>query len=524
MCRLSRVQLPDGGIVAYNRDVKTRPLFLAPLTTLYLLIPVPIFAFGWLRPLFAWPTVAVAVLGMGAAARALVLAGREASWGAIKRNLSWLWPALLLVSAWVAFSGIGGLGLQNGDYRMHNALLKALILDPWPLRITFDGQVVSIVYYLGYYLPAAAFGKLFGWRAANAFIFAWALAGVWLSFLWFGRMVGNPGHGRRSWRLVAVALVFCLASGMDVMGYYCYQANPFEWGKHLEHWADVIQYTSQSALLYWVPQHTLAAWLVAGLTFACLDDVRTFRYLGLAIAASVLWSPFGMVGIAPYLLGLLIVFLRRKQIRALLEPLSLCLNAASLWLAAVHLLYISSNQYEFPSGLLWNLVRDRGEYASTLGVFWLLEFALLAGAVAWLARALGRNGAGVAKARWGVFAWACLVLTGLPLFKMGYSNDLVMRGSIPSLLVLWAFAARVLLDAVQRLKQWRVALPFALLVLLLLVGSYTSLSEIGRSISRARFEPPALDTVKPVAEATYPHIVAQRIGRDDTLFYRFLGR
>lgn len=44
----------------------------------------------------------------------------------------------------------------------------------------------SLVYTVGYYLPAAAFGKVFtgmseaaGWAAANAALFAWALAGVW---------------------------------------------------------------------------------------------------------------------------------------------------------------------------------------------------------------------------------------------------------------------------------------------------------------------------------------------------------
>jgi len=504
--------------------MNTRPSSLSPLTTLYLLIPVPFFAFGWLRPPFAWLTMAVAVLGMGAAIYALVPAGKQVSWQKIKPALRSFWPALLLIIAWTAFSGIGGFGLQNGDYKSHNALFKALIFDTWPLRMTFEGEVVNVVYYVGYYLPAAAFGKLFGWQAANIFVFAWALAGIWLSFLWFGRMAGNLGEGRRWWKLLVAALVFCIASGMDVIGYYGYQGNPFEWGKHIEIWAKPVQYTSQTALIYWVPQHTLAAWLVAGLTFACLEDVRDFRYLGLAISASVLWSPFGMVGIAPYLLGLLIVFLWRKQLPALLKLSSLSLNIASLWLAAVNLLYISSNQYDFPSGLLWNMVKDRGEYVSVLVVFLLLEFVLPAGAIIWLARVLRRDEDGAQKMPWGVFALASLVLMVLPLFKMGYNNDIVMRGSIPSLLVLWAFAVHMLVDAVQHLKHRRVILPFAVLVIFLLVGSYTSFSEIGRSAYRMKFGAPALDKVKPMAEATYPHIVAQRIGEDDTPFYRYLGR
>lgn len=504
--------------------MNTRPSFLAPLTTFYLLVPVPFFAFGWLRYPFDWLTAAIAILGMGVTACVLVPASRQASWDKLKPLLRSFWPALLLILIWTGLSGIGGFGLQNGDYKSHNALLKTLIFDAWPLRITFEGEVVNIVYYVGYYLPAAAFGKLFGWTAANIFIFIWALAGVWLSFSWFRRIGGNSREEQCWWKLLLGALVFCIASGMDVIGYYGYQTNPFEWGEHIEHWADVVQYTSQTALLYWVPQHTLAAWLVAGLTYDCLDDAHSFRYLGLAIAASVLWSPFGMAGIAPYLLGLLIVFVWKKQFRALFEFSSLPLNIASLWLAATHLLYISSNQYDFPSGLLWNLVQDRSKYVSTLVVFWLLEFVLLTGVLVWLAYEIRRHENGASKMQWGVLALASLVLMVLPLFKMGYSNDIVMRGSIPSLLVLWAFATRVLLDATQHLKHRRVALPFALLVLFLLIGSYTSFSEIGRSVYRMRLGPPALGTVKPMAEASYPHIVAQRIGLDDTLFYRYLGR
>ena len=190
----------------------------------------------------------------------------------------------------------------------------------------------------------------------------------------------------------------------------------------------------------------------------------------------------------------------------------------------MHLFYISSNQYDFPSGLLWNLAKDRSEYLSILVAFWLLEFVLPACTVLWLARALRHNEDGISKIRWGMFALAGLILMILPLFKMGYSNDIVMRGSIPSLMILWAFAARVLLDATRYLKRWQIALPFAVLAIFLLIGSYTSFSEIGRSVYRMRFGPPALDTVKPIAESTYPHIVAQRIGQDDTFFYRYLGR
>ena len=503
--------------------------FLASLSVIYLLIPVVFFAWGWLR----WPIALVTTLVAGAT---VAVAARDA-WSAWKDKenrpttrelLSALWPALVVVTAWLFASGIGGFGQQTGDYDSHNALLRGLIFEPWPLRMNIEGQTVNMVYYIGYYLPAAAFGKLFGWGAANIFHFLWAWLGVWLAFLWFWRICGVQG---RRGKLLVLAFIFCLASGMDVIGYYLYFSNPFAWGQHIEVWAKLFQFSSQTSLLYWVPQQTLPAWLVAGLTFDCLKNPRTFRYLGMAAAACVLWSPFGSLGIVPYLVGVVIALLVMKQARTLFHPLSIALNLGSLWVGAVHILYISSNKLAFPIGLLWNLVEDRPAYLRTAFVFWALELAIIAVTAALLMRSIRRARREEAdesdpglRSQWGFFVTACVVLTVLPLFQMGYNNDLVMRSSIPSLFFLWAFTARALLDAKPYLRKRKVALPFALLLLFLVVGSYTSLSEIGRSIYSYHFGPPDLKDVKTVEDASYPYIVAQRIGKEDTFFYRYLGR
>ena len=63
-----------------------------------------------------------------------------------------------------------------------------------------------------------------------------------------------------------------------------------------------------------------------------------------------------------------------------------------------------------------------------------------------------------------------------------------------------------------------------LLIGLLLVGSYTSLSEISRSVTLYHFGPPAISSVKSIANANADYIVAQRIGNSDALFFRRLGR
>jgi hypothetical protein len=69
-----------------------------------------------------------------------------------------------------------------------------------------------------------------------------------------------------------------------------------------------------------------------------------------------------------------------------------------------------------------------------------------------------------------------------------------------------------------------VAAIHALVICLLLIGSCTSLAEVISSGGQYHFGPPDPAEVKPIATATYPHIVAQRIGRNNAPFLRLLGR
>lgn len=502
-------------------QARASTLPLGGLTTTYLLLPALLFAWGWLRTPYAAAVTLVAGIVIFFALRD---AWRERDRAPFRQRLRLLWPALLLLLAWLLLSGVGGFGLQNGDYKSSNALLRGLIESDWPLRIEFQRQTVHVVYYLGYFLPAAVVGKAFGWEAANIFIFFWTLAGVLLAFGWFLRLTGAPA---RRWAALSLAALFCLASGLDAVGHYLDPETTFQWGAHIENWAKLFQFSSQTTLLFWVPQQALAAWLMAGLALACIDDPRLVRYLGVAVAAGVLWTPFGVVGTAPYLLAAGMTLLVRKQARTLFAPLSVGLNLGAALMAVIHSLYISSNRYAFPIGLLWNLAEDRQAYLRTTLAFWWLEFGLLAICAAAI-HILLRRGAETDQKKAGLpptwFGLIGLILSILLLFKMGFNNDLVMRASVPSLFYFWVFVGQAFAGAAPPPRRgWTLALRM-LLLLLLLVGSYTSLSEIIRSVNNYHVGPPPLDKVRPMAEATYPHIVAQRIGNDEALFFRLLGR
>ncbi|MBN1303608.1 MAG: hypothetical protein JXA13_04170 [Anaerolineales bacterium] len=510
-------------------DEKRIPI-LSTLSLVYLLIPILLYAFGWLREPFAWITTVLVVVVMTFAGRDLLAAWkdrRERSGKEWYSSFKPILPAGVVVLAWVFLSGTGGFGLQNGDYHASNALFKALIDTPWPLQAVVDHQMYKIVYYVAYYLPAAAVGKLLGWGAANVFIFLWTVIGIFLSFSWFWKVSAV----KKDWKqLLALAVLFCLASGMDWYGYYILHHNPFELGKHIERWTTFyLQYTSQTALLFWVPQHTIAAWLITGLTIDSLHCPQQFKYLGMAIAASMLWSPFGVVGVALYLLIVGMILLVRKAWQALFNPQSLVFNLFSIWLAFVNMLYLSSNEYEFPNDWMWNVIDDKAELIGEWLAFWLLEFGLLVMVVLVLMLVLKKTGkfvqpqAGSGAPLYLFFA-AIVILIVLPTYKMGYNNDFVMRVSIPSTFIMWAVVGRLVLSVEFNAWPKAALVLWAVILVIVMSGWVTSLSEIGRSVARYHFGPPDISKVVTIETANKPHTVQQRLGTEDTFFYQNIGK
>jgi len=465
------------------------------------------------------------------------------------KSISWFVPAGAVVATWLFLSGTGGMGFQNPDYRASNALLKDLIIHEWPLKLEADGTPTNVVYAVGYYLPAAAIGKLFGWVAANLFLFGWTLAGVGLSFVWFRRLTRvdlRKGRSRAHW----IVLMFCLAGGLDTFAILVLDGRLPNLTVHLEPWAGYFQYSSNTTLLYWVPQHAIAAWLICGMVVCGFYEAQDLRFLGMSIAASMIWSPFGVLGVAPYLVLIPLVYSSPGRRRLLFHRGSLLLNSASAGIACIYMLYLASNRYSFPMGFSWEPADRQNHFIQHLVGFWFVEFALLAVVLLSLLtlgtllssrpapdqpRSLKQQWLATAKNRFSVdreqlllFLVSIAVLTALPLFRIGITNDLVMRASVPSLFLFWAFAAKVILDADisharGRARRW-MALSYVLVVAVVALGFLPALAEISRSVRFYQFGPPALSDVASTLDANERSIVEQRFGRNDSLFYRYIGK
>ncbi len=507
------------------------------------MLPALLFAIGWLKPpiaIFIGSLItlsACAFIGdlyhaLGRLCTSTVIA--PASFASRVASAA---SAGLVIMLWLSLSGAGGVGYQNTDYRASNALLKDLTTQPWPLRLTLDKTLTPVTYYVGYYLPAAAAGKVAGWYAANAVLFLWTALGVFLAFAWFLRLAGGPRDS--SW---ITALIFCFAGGLDLVGYYFLTQKPFDLDGHVDTWAGYFQYSSNTTLLYWVPQHAIAAWLLTGLVLSAARHPARAPVVAVSLASAILWSPFGVLGLMPFAALAAAQWPTGEIRRWLLSPAALLMQTTALGLAVVHLSFLAANRFAFPISFVWH--NESG--LRVLGFFLafeFLEFGLLASLLVLMVLSgvhTGRRGeidaAGTLQTwsgrtarlfgvdRWHVLAFgaAVSVLGVLPIFKMGANNDLVMRGSIPALFAFWTFVAAVLTRTDGRLRR-RLRGVFGAIVVVVVVGGSSGLAAISRSIQQYRFGPPKIDSVETTAQLPAPTLL-QRCGRSESFFFRVLAR
>jgi hypothetical protein len=524
---------------------------LVPITLLYLVLPSFLFAPGWLKP----PIAALSLLVLAAFVVVLCLellrwfrnlGTRKKITVSTPRVLKSLWShtaAQVLLLLWLLLSGTGGFGFQHKDYRASNAIFLELITQEWPLHVMLDGIESRLVYYVAYYLPAAAFGKLFGWTGANIMLLAWTAVGTSLSFLWFLRL-SRIRVGGSAIKIVAAAAIFCLAGGLDLIGSTFLRNTALSISTGNEWWAGYFQYSSNTTLIFWVPQQAIPGWLATGLVVQSIIDARIWRYLGITIAALALWSPLAVLGVAPFVAYSTWRWFRLAAWGSRPDRGSIIAAGAGALVGAIHLLYVGSNRFNFPTSWLWLEVEDGARYAAYYLAFCTLEFGLLAALVLLLVWGVARAvGTGQARALTGTRAWLrhikrtfdmdaeqvrCLalalgVLLVLPSFSVGVYNDLAMRASIPALLILWAVVAKVLLDGGRKVWARHAALSGAIL-LVVLIGFYPAARNIWESVQNYHFGPPELSSVVSSANANPREIVEQRLGDEGSFFYRFIGK
>lgn len=441
-------------------------------TCAYLALPLLLFCF-WFTP-----PVAGVLLSLAGYGTYRVLWRSDARPSGIPAR--WLIAACALSLGWVAIAGVGHFFYANADWVMRDAVLHDLSIASWPTRYTAPDSTSFILRApIGYFLPAGAFGRIAGPGAADVALYLWTVLGWGLMLAAALRLFDT-----RAQRILCL-LVLVGFGGMDLLGHVwaTRQAPPL--GGHIEWWAQVIQYSSNTTLLFWAPNHALPAWMGAILILHHWRQPTLAAVTPLLAASIPLWSPLAAIGLFPFFLfGLA----WRRDFKLLLS-LHSCFPFLPIALAVV--LYLGMDAASVRHGWQIENFPSTTSFAYYLVLFGLLEFGVLA-------LVLARLGPLDPPLR-----VALVVLCLLPLYSFGPGNDLAMRSSIPALTVL-------ALATVKPLTRDRGTLWHGLLVLVLMIGALGAAQEPLRTLSRTRWEPNmqtlprAIPPNSPSAELQFP--------------------
>ena len=493
---------------------------LLPTSLIYLSLPMLIFVIGWLKWYFAIPVAGLVLLTVTVMMRGLVQGQDSEQYRENPPKIGWKHLVLVCLASliFLSFSGIGGIGYQDTDWLKHNTILKELVVRPWPVQLRVAGQDFALVYYLAYYLPAALLGKLGGWALANLFLFIWSLAGLILAMLWFLALSNGAKYA-----LIGLCVFF---SGLDIVGEVLTQiAVPIlrpeyqevlQWG-HIEQWSIGWQYSSNTTLLFWVPQQALAGWIASGVLLYAIFYPTKKSYSLLVAGLTPLWSVFVTIGLLPYLLAEF--YLRRGgRINRLKSTLTVP-NLCGLVLAALTGLYYSAKfpagpqlDQKIPSGFVLSFLPDsqaRVISSVLLLIFMVLEFGLFSLAI-WSGRKAWDTPSKVVF----ITTFFCLVL--IPWYRVGGINDFVMRTSIPALFVLAIFVGRTLHP--RSTRRW----IHIFLIVLLVIGSVTALIEFRRHILGMATDGKIVNMPE-MREVQYLSAWGVSTDKDETIVLQYVG-
>lgn len=456
----------------------------------YLVLPVFLFCLWFITP--------VAVLLLALAAFGAFHAIRSGGSRPSGLSYHWLIAIFTLSMGWTAIAGVGHFFYSNSDWLIRDAVLHDLSVSGWPpTYLLADASHLILRAPVGYFLPSAAVGYLFGSNAANTAIYLWTALG-WGLFLLSACRQFDTTRER-----VLCLLVLTMFGGMDLLGHSWAYREIAVPGQHIEWWMPSIQYSANTTLLFWVPNHALPAWLGIVLILRHWRQPLLARITPLLATAIPLWSPLAAMGLFPFFL---VGLAWKRDFRGLFSPKS-CLVFAPIALLAMK--YLGMDAAEVPHGWMSEMWGTWDLFAYRYAFFCVLEFGFLALILARITHFSIPMQVAVAT--------LCL----LPFYYLGIGNDLAMRASIPALCVL-ALATIKPLAQQQGRTVWH-----GLLVAALLVGGLSAAQEPERAFIEPAWKPlnksiPASVRIEhPEATSLFP---SHYFAREDSTILKTLMR
>lgn len=265
--------------------------------TLYLLIPAVIFLLGFITPI-AGITI-VCLLTTAWASVAFMPSQRSYV------SKSWLAPITFAVLM-LLFIGFPS-GPYVYDWIKHWAIINELAANPWPVNIDLFGNTEYLRYYIAAYLPSAFIHKILPTIDISALFAAWLFIGFLLMFQSVATLVSGKA---KVWLILGM---FLSLGGADMFAEHAIRAlnqlPATSWfNQHYDVWQSnsysipKVEFSSIMTLLLWVPNQSLATFIVVGLLIL-QRSTHTLDCAVLSYGLLALWSPYGMIGLLPIMLA-----------------------------------------------------------------------------------------------------------------------------------------------------------------------------------------------------------------------------
>lgn len=503
------------------------------VSTAYVILPVVLFQWGWLRAYYAYPLMLLVFVSAWLTWRASrpEAFALQTSLKVHKRRIFLLGLLCLFLTV---CSGIGGFTFQFYDYHFNESLLRDLMQYRLPIAFAEAGpehKPLLFTMYLAYWLPAGIAGKVVGWYAANYLHFLWAAGGLLLLALWFLRIVGTTR--------LAFALLFLFFGGMDIVGRLLSEGGPaaanvgwwdyitgvFWWGEGrgwLDHWSSGfattdpeiarkmggVFYRFYSPLSFLVdgPQHLVPGMIAVMMIIHDLWRRHTTERCLFLWSCVFFGSPFVTAGAVPFM----VVGFMENRARNLLS----FANMVAIPVVAVFITYFTGALGGTRiSGWVW-------EYVNLQDTWWLLllhyvvEFALLAALIPTI-----RQPGYMPGVLWFLGALTMFVLA--PFYRMGQFNDFASKVILPAQFVFILYIAMAIRRSTTPAQRARAAA----LIVLLAIGAIGPLGMLVRAFDFGLLHTPtAINNVRHLNDMEPRGSIMQGKGDPDSFFWSVLAK
>lgn len=420
---------------------------LLVFSLIYLVIPCIIFSLFFIKN-----SIAVILLPVLLYPFVELVRERSETYKLKKHNILFIF-IFIFSFIFASIFGVGYFGFQTGDHDKNEMIFKELINNDWPVVFN-DFQVSNQIlsYPLGFFLAPALIGKVFGWEVGNISLYLNHAIGIFLVFLWIIKIINRRG----------AVVFFIFFGGWDIAGELLFNRFDFVFGTHIEWWTThtFLQYSSFTTVLAWSAQHFASQFLGVCIIYYLIHK-KKYNYIIFTGSIIAFWSHFTLLGYASFIPLLL---RERERIKLMFFSVN---NFVIIFLIVVFLYYTSKDGQLIPHGFLWNSW-DAKDFAARFFSFYVFEFLLLSIFLFINRKELNENDS--------ILLMSCIVLLSvLPLYRAGWSNDFSMRGSGPALFILYLISMKQLFSLYQKRKH-----SALVLVLILLIGWFSGLSELYR--------------------------------------------